>query len=168
MTDRPSTTINLLEADTRARTARHIIDGFSIVFPTLATFWHQIDGALADTPVLTAEIAHLRTQLTDARLDRANLAAAGRATITAYRNGEADPLGYLRDELHGPGIRQRTGTAMNSPHRIRRQARRMRRYGMQPMVVINSGDALPDLIIVTLGRWLWRYRSELAPFTWPP
>ena len=52
---------------------------------------------------------------------------------------------------------------MNSPHRIRRQARRMRRYGMQPMVVINSGDALPDLIIVTLCRWLWRYRSELAP-----
>ena len=36
MTDRPSTTINLLEADTRARNARHIIDGFSIVFPTLA------------------------------------------------------------------------------------------------------------------------------------
>ena len=40
----------------------------------------------------------------------------------------------------------------------------MRRYGMQPMVVINSGDQLPDLIIITLCRWLWRYRSELAPF----
>ena len=39
----------------------------------------------------------------------------------------------------------------------------MRRYGMQPMVVINSADQIPDLIIVTLCRWLWRYRSELAP-----
>ena len=33
------------------------------------------------------------------------------------------------------------------------------------MVVINSGDRLPDLVIVTICRWLWRYRSELAPFT---
>ena len=39
----------------------------------------------------------------------------------------------------------------------------MRRYGLQPMVVINSGDPLPDLVIVILGRWLWRYRSELGP-----
>jgi S-DNA-T family DNA segregation ATPase FtsK/SpoIIIE len=31
------------------------------------------------------------------------------------------------------------------------------------MVVINSDDQLPDLIIVTLSRFLWRYRSELAP-----
>jgi S-DNA-T family DNA segregation ATPase FtsK/SpoIIIE len=31
------------------------------------------------------------------------------------------------------------------------------------MVVINSGDRLPDLIIVTLAHWLWRYRSELGP-----
>jgi hypothetical protein len=51
---------------------------------------------------------------------------------------------------------------MNSPRRIRRQARRMRRYGMQPMVVINSGDPLPDLVIATLGRWVWRYRSPLC------
>jgi hypothetical protein len=50
-----------------------------------------------------------------------------------------------------------------SPHRMRRQARRMRRYGMTPMVVINSRDRLPDLVIVTLARWAWRYRSELAP-----
>jgi hypothetical protein len=54
---------------------------------------------------------------------------------------------------------------MTSPHRMRRHARRMRRYGLQPMVVINSGDPLPDLVIVILGRWLWRYRSELAPLT---
>ena len=53
----------------------------------------------------------------------------------------------------------------NPPRRMRRHARRMRRYGMQPMVVINSGDPLPELVIVTLARWLWRYRSELAPLT---
>jgi hypothetical protein len=46
---------------------------------------------------------------------------------------------------------------------MRGQARRMRRYGLQPMVIINSGDALPDLIIVILTRFAWRYRSELAP-----
>jgi hypothetical protein len=52
---------------------------------------------------------------------------------------------------------------MTGPRQMRRHARRMRRYGMQPMVVINSGDPLPDLVIVLLARWLWRYRSELAP-----
>lgn len=51
------------------------------------------------------------------------------------------------------------------PHQMRRHARRMRRYGLQPMVVINSDDQLPDLVIVVIGRWLWRYRSELAPLT---
>lgn len=52
---------------------------------------------------------------------------------------------------------------MTRPYQIRRQARRMRRYGLQPMIVMNSGDQLPDLLIVLLGRWTWRYRSELAP-----
>jgi hypothetical protein len=52
---------------------------------------------------------------------------------------------------------------MTNPRRMRRQARRMRRYGLQPMIVINSGDQLPDLVILTLVRLLWRYRSELAP-----
>jgi S-DNA-T family DNA segregation ATPase FtsK/SpoIIIE len=33
------------------------------------------------------------------------------------------------------------------------------------MVVINSGDPLPDLVIVMAARGLWRYRSELAPLT---
>lgn len=46
---------------------------------------------------------------------------------------------------------------------IRRQAGKMRHYGPQRMVVINSGDPLPDLVIVTLARWLWRYRSDLVP-----
>jgi S-DNA-T family DNA segregation ATPase FtsK/SpoIIIE len=31
------------------------------------------------------------------------------------------------------------------------------------MMVISPGDTLPDLAIVTISRWIWRYRSELAP-----
>jgi FtsK/SpoIIIE family len=52
---------------------------------------------------------------------------------------------------------------MNRPRQMRRHARKMRRYGLEPMVVINSGDPLPDLVIMLVARWLWRYRSELAP-----
>jgi S-DNA-T family DNA segregation ATPase FtsK/SpoIIIE len=39
----------------------------------------------------------------------------------------------------------------------------MRRYGLEPMTIINPGDPLPEIAIVTIGRWVWRYRSELAP-----
>jgi S-DNA-T family DNA segregation ATPase FtsK/SpoIIIE len=39
----------------------------------------------------------------------------------------------------------------------------MRRYGLQPMVVINSGDQLPEVAAVVFARGVWRYRSELAP-----
>jgi S-DNA-T family DNA segregation ATPase FtsK/SpoIIIE len=31
------------------------------------------------------------------------------------------------------------------------------------MMFVNSGDPLPELAIVVLVRWIWRYRSELAP-----
>jgi S-DNA-T family DNA segregation ATPase FtsK/SpoIIIE len=47
--------------------------------------------------------------------------------------------------------------------KMRRQARRARRAGMQPMMVLSSGDSFPDLAIMVFARWLWRYRSELAP-----
>jgi hypothetical protein len=46
---------------------------------------------------------------------------------------------------------------------MRRHARRMRRAGLQPMVIINSDDQLPDLVLIAVVRFLWRYRSELAP-----
>jgi hypothetical protein len=46
---------------------------------------------------------------------------------------------------------------------MRRQARKLSRQGVQPMMLISSDDQLPDLIGVVIGRWLWRYRSELAP-----
>jgi len=52
---------------------------------------------------------------------------------------------------------------MSRYRKMRRQARHVRRSGIQPMMVINSGDQLPDSIIMAALRWAWRYRSELAP-----
>jgi S-DNA-T family DNA segregation ATPase FtsK/SpoIIIE len=46
---------------------------------------------------------------------------------------------------------------------MRRHVRKMRRYGLQPMTIINPGDPLPETTAVAIGRWAWRYRSELAP-----
>ena len=51
-----------------------------------------------------------------------------------------------------------------SPHQMRRRVRRMRRYGLQPIATIDPSDPMPDIAIVVIGRWVWRYRSELAPF----
>jgi hypothetical protein len=52
---------------------------------------------------------------------------------------------------------------MTGYRQMRRHARQARRAGMQPMMVINSGGPFPDLAIVVIARWVWRYRSELAP-----
>ena len=55
--------------------------------------------ALADVPILLAEIDRLSQLLARTRTDVANLLAAARATLAADRDGEADPLFYLRDEV---------------------------------------------------------------------
>ena len=68
-------------------------------------------AAFADTPALAAEISRLRADLADARLDRANLAAAALATIAAHHDGEPDPLCYLRDELRAQGYTAHRGAA---------------------------------------------------------
>jgi S-DNA-T family DNA segregation ATPase FtsK/SpoIIIE len=52
---------------------------------------------------------------------------------------------------------------VTSYRQMRRQARLARRSGLQPMMVINTGDALPKTVGVALLRGAWRYRSELAP-----
>ena len=110
MPDTPSTsTINLLEVSTRAQHARQIVAGFSRAIPTLADLWRQVDEAVSDIPDLTTGITRLNARLTTSRLDRANLAAAGRATITAYVSGESDPFSYLRDELHAQGFDTQRG-----------------------------------------------------------
>lgn len=53
---------------------------------------------------------------------------------------------------------------MSSYRRMRRYARQARHAGMQPMMIINPGDQLPDLAIVIIGQWAWRHRTAFAPF----
>lgn len=52
---------------------------------------------------------------------------------------------------------------MSGYRQMRRHARQARRAGMQPMIVISSGEPFPELVIAVIARWAWRYRSELAP-----
>lgn len=52
---------------------------------------------------------------------------------------------------------------MSRASQMRRHARKMRRHGLQPMVIIDRDDQFPDLAAVLVARALWRYRSELAP-----
>jgi hypothetical protein len=102
---RPSDTRpDITEAHARAEYARQIIAGFALAMPALARSWRQIGDALADVPALGAEVTRLDAALAADRIDRANLAAAGRATLAAWRGGEADPLSYLRDELAAQGF----------------------------------------------------------------
>ena len=56
-------------------------------------------------------------------------------------------------------------TARPTRYRLRRHAHRLRRYGIAPMAIIGPDDPLPEVAAVVIGRWLWRYRSELAPAT---
>jgi non-ribosomal peptide synthetase component F len=98
----PDSTIDLQEVANRNDAARHIIAGFSTAIPTLTEIWRHLESALDDTPALSAEITRLTAELRDTRLDRANLVAAARATLSASLDGESDPLSYLRDELTAP------------------------------------------------------------------
>jgi hypothetical protein len=52
---------------------------------------------------------------------------------------------------------------VSSYRHLRRQSRQIRRAGMQPMMFVNSDGQLPDIALMVICRWLWRYRSELAP-----
>ena len=79
--------------------ARQVIAGCMTAMPAASELWQQVDSALADVPALGAVITRLAAELTETRMDRANLLAAMRATISAHVDGETDPLYYLRDEL---------------------------------------------------------------------
>ena len=61
-------------------------------------------SSLSDVPILTTEINRLNGQLRAVRLERANLAAAGRAALAASRDGDPDPLSFLRAELAAQGF----------------------------------------------------------------
>jgi hypothetical protein len=87
------------EITTRNDIARDVIAGFAATSPTLKGAWRLIDKALADVPVVLAQLGRVRAELEVVRLDRANLLAAIRACLAAADEGETDPLGYLRDEL---------------------------------------------------------------------
>ncbi|GIF74736.1 hypothetical protein [Asanoa siamensis] len=55
--------------------------------------------AVADIPIMLAEIDRLASLLSRTRWDFANLLAAARATLAADTDGEHDPLAYLRDQV---------------------------------------------------------------------
>lgn len=105
LTERP----DLQEAISRNDHARRIVTGFSRATPALADLWQQIDHSLSDVPVLIAGITRLDGQLHAVRLDRANLAAAGRATLAADRDGDPNPLSFLRAELAAQGFLKDNG-----------------------------------------------------------
>ena len=110
MTDTRRTRSNdLPEALTRNQTARQLAEGLADQLP--ADIWRSLTAAFADTPALAAEITELRAEVIGTRLDRANLAAAALATITAHHDGEQDPLSYLRDELRTQGYQPHRGRA---------------------------------------------------------
>jgi DNA-binding transcriptional regulator YiaG len=62
-----------------------------------------LNRALDVIPLLSAEITRLRRRLVTTLNDFSNLLAAARATLSAYADGEDDPLFYLRDELNAQG-----------------------------------------------------------------
>jgi hypothetical protein len=105
--------IDLQEIHDRNDAARHIIAGFAAATPTLADIWRYLEEAVNDLTALTAEVTRLAVDLQAARLARADLLAAARATIAAHHDGEPDPLSYLRDELDAQ-------TPLSRPGRERR------------------------------------------------
>jgi hypothetical protein len=109
----PYSAIDIPEAMNRNHAARDIVSGFAAATPTLAPAWEHIQAALADARDLATEVARLATELAAARLRHANALAAMRATIAAQRDGEPDPLYYLRDELNAPQNAPETRTGGN-------------------------------------------------------
>ena len=94
--------IDLQQISTRNTHAHHIVVGCASALPLLADMWQALDDALSDSVALAAQVARLSAELERARLDRANLRAAMRATLAAHADGEPDPMWYLRDELNAP------------------------------------------------------------------
>ncbi|WP_132507983.1 hypothetical protein [Nonomuraea diastatica] len=62
--------------------------------------WAYVISALDDIDALIDEVTGLRAELSSVRYQRANALAAMRATLAADRDGDDDPLYYVRDELH--------------------------------------------------------------------
>jgi hypothetical protein len=111
---------DLPEVSTRHRHARRLVAGCAHATPALGQLWRHIDRCLADVPVLISEIIGLRREISVRGLERANLAAAARATLaalTAGRDTEPDPLWYLRDELASQGLLPKDDATSDHPGR---------------------------------------------------
>jgi hypothetical protein len=104
----PYSAIDIPEVMSRNQAARDIVSGFARATPTLSDAWQHIETALADTQELATEVTRLSAELAAARLWHANALAAMRATTGAQRDGEPDPLYYIRDELSAPQNLSRT------------------------------------------------------------
>ena len=98
----PYSAIDLPEVISRNQAAHDIVSGFAGATPTLSTAWQRVEAALADARGLATEVTRLSAELAAARLWHTNALAAMRATIGAQRDGEPDPLYYIRDELSAP------------------------------------------------------------------
>lgn len=106
----PHSAIDVPKVLSRNLAARDILSGFASAMPTLSVAWQHLQDALADTGDLATEVTRLSAELAAVRLWHANALAAMRATIGAQRDGEPDPLYYIRDELSAP---------QNSPRRAK-------------------------------------------------
>ena len=98
----PYSAIDIPAIMSRNQAARDIVSGFASAIPILSVAWQHIGVALADARNLATEVTRLSADLAIERLWRANGLAAMRATIGAQRDGEPDPLYYIRDELGAP------------------------------------------------------------------
>jgi len=96
-----------LLVDLDAATARYQA---VLAAPAGSGFRAALAGSAADVPALVSEVDRLYTLLLQARRRYADLAAAARATLTAWTDGEPDPMAYLRDEpTHPPGTSAGSG-----------------------------------------------------------
>jgi len=98
----PHSAIDVPKVLSRNLAARDIVSGFASAMPTLSAAWQHLQAALADAHDLASEVTRLSAELAVVRLWHANALAAMRATIGAQRDGEPDPLYYIRDELGAP------------------------------------------------------------------
>ncbi|MGI5284873.1 hypothetical protein ACQEVF_16250 [Nonomuraea polychroma] len=91
---------DLQEVAHRNSTAAQLLAALTRDPLPLLPVWAHVIAALDDIESLIDEVTGLRAELASIRYQRANLLAAIRATLAADRDGDHDPLYYVRDELH--------------------------------------------------------------------
>jgi hypothetical protein len=99
---------DLQEVAHRNTTAAQLLTALTRDPLPLLPVWAHVIAALDDIEALINEVTGLRAELASVRHRRANLLAAIRATLAAGRDGDDDPLYYVRDELHAQTHPDRT------------------------------------------------------------